>query len=745
MKTTTTNIPPLHGDGVHDDTAAIQARLDIGAPDIYLPPPASHYRISNALAIHSGQTLRLDTGTVIRLAPNCDCQMIVNSDPEKGNRDIALIGGIWDMNNPEQGNGKNGLAMKNFGILMRFDNIERFTIRGVTLRDPHSFGMLLARLKYFTIEDIVFDYAHLCVNNDGVHIEGGCRFGLVRNLRGTTTDDMVAINGDDFNQYTGLPIEDLTVDGVFTEHSAQCVRIMSGGSHVRNITVSNVHGSFLWYAVTLSKFHRRRPQPGRFDNIVLRDFFCRKGPPLYNVRGFPAPDSAAWNEFKHGKHEDGLVLIESGVEVGSLTIDGLYRTESCKTAPTLDVRRGSKVESLTVRNARVNNETDQPVTFMVNSGDIGRLTLDNVDVTSSAGGRLADNSGVIRRLETANLNLRGLRADGYAALPSEIAVAHPERLADYVAGHEAFTPGAGMLLAPDTGADSGVAYVLTGSGGLLTCAVRGDGGPIAPVMATADVSPGDSYAWLDLGEYDLFYTAGEILDAESDLRRNTAPLFLHLATGHGPNAPALDLRLDAQGLDGMPADRYRIRVRARKTALTDGSETVAVARVILEPLGQWQAAPVAVSLVDGWKFTTDPDKRGEKDCWPQRGADASWTSIDIVATGKTIGAGNLGVGWTGQHDYHGAAWYTVEFSMPEYPAGRPVWLVFHAVDGATKVWLNGRPAGRQLNVSSMWFRPWALEVSALARPGAAMRLVMRVTKDMYDAGIWKSVEIRCDR
>jgi hypothetical protein len=736
-------LPPLHGDGIHDDTAAIQARLDTQAPCVHLPPPAAHYRISNALAIHSGQTLRLDPGSVVRLAPNCDCHMLVNSDPAGGNRDIAVIGGIWDMNNPEQGNGKVGLAMKNFGVLMRFDNIERFTLRGVTLRDPHSFGMMLARLKHFTVEDIVFDYQHLCANNDGVHIEGGCRFGLVRNVRGTTTDDMVAINGDDFSQYTGLPIEDLVVDGVFTEHSANGIRIMSGGSHVRNITVANVHGNFLWYAVTLSKFHRRRPQPGRFDNIVLRDFFCRKGPLMYNVRGFPAPDSAAWSEFKHGKHEDGLVLIESGVEVGALTIDGLHRTESCKAAPTLDIRREAKVSSLTIRNARTNNETGRPVTFLVNAGDIARLTLDNVDATSPAGGRLLDNSGVIRRLETARLNPGGLRTDGYAALPPEIGLAHPERVADYVAGHAAYLAGDGVQFLADPEADGGAAYALPGAAAGLACDIRGDIGPIAPAAAGAGSVAEGRYAWLDLGLFDLFYGAGEILDPANDRRRNTGPLALRLATGNGSAVPALELRLDAAGLDAMPADRYRVRVRARKTALADGRKAVAVARVILEPLGQWQTAPVALSLLDGWRFKTDPEKRGEAERWPARGTDASWSPIDIVARGNYL-AGSMGGGWTTQHDYHGAAWYAVEFAMPaEASPERPVWLVFHGVDGAAKVWLDGRPAGEQLNVGSMWFKPWALDISALAQPGKPARLVMRVAKDLFDAGIWKPVEIRC--
>ena len=93
---------------------------------------------------------------------------------------------------------------------------------------------------------------------------------------------------------------------------------------------------------------------------------------------------------------------------------------------------------------------------------------------------------------------------------------------------------------------------------------------------------------------------------------------------------------------------------------------------------------------------------------------------------------------------HGDAWYALDFAMPaEVSPERPVRLVFLGVDGAAKVWLDGQLAGEQSNVGSMWFKPWALDISALAKPGATTRLVIRVSKDLYDAGIWKPGEIRC--
>ena len=90
-------LPPLAGDGVSDDTAAIQARLDEGRSCVYLPPPKSHYVISRTLKIGSGQELRLDRLTRIRLAEKSDCPLLENRCYRAGsgtNADIVVTGGI---------------------------------------------------------------------------------------------------------------------------------------------------------------------------------------------------------------------------------------------------------------------------------------------------------------------------------------------------------------------------------------------------------------------------------------------------------------------------------------------------------------------------------------------------------------------------------------------------------------------------------------------------------------------------
>ena len=135
-------LPQLFGNGVADDTAAIQARLDSGAACVYLPPQEKCYHISKTLRIGSDTELRLDGFSVIRLAPGTDCPMIKNKGYVGGDDGrIAVTGGIWDMANVDQSPNpqqyrrckpprEGGLPPKHendffFGMAMRYSHMSR--------------------------------------------------------------------------------------------------------------------------------------------------------------------------------------------------------------------------------------------------------------------------------------------------------------------------------------------------------------------------------------------------------------------------------------------------------------------------------------------------------------------------------------------------------------------------------------------------------------------------------------------
>ena len=92
----------LYGDGIHDDTLAIQEMIDTRQTLIYLSPPEKHYVISASLVLHSNQELRLDAWTEVVLAPKSNVAMLTNDDYEGGNTRISITGGIWNGNNTAQ-------------------------------------------------------------------------------------------------------------------------------------------------------------------------------------------------------------------------------------------------------------------------------------------------------------------------------------------------------------------------------------------------------------------------------------------------------------------------------------------------------------------------------------------------------------------------------------------------------------------------------------------------------------------
>ena len=376
--------PPLAGDGVSDDTAAIQARLDSGIGCVYLPPPAKCYLISKTLKIGPDQELRLDRFSVVRLAPGSDCPMVENRGYEGGkDRRIALTGGIWDMANLDQSPSPTHYwyfkpprpppAQKHYeygaflGIAIRFSNVEGITVRGLTLRNPTTYGIAFCKTSYFRIDDITFDYTTwnpLRLNLDGVHLDGHCHHGKISNLRGTCYDDLVALNANDGRcaQEQG-PISDVDIDGIYAEYCHSAVRLLSAGADLERVTIRNVHGNFYTYAVGLTHFFPKNPR-GHFDDIVISDVFASK---VYS------PEDIGVNS----RTNYPPIWVQGPLDVGSLTIRNLSRDEKNIAVASIRIDEPANVKRLTVRDCKVVNRMDKPLPFLDIRGMVETATVEN--------------------------------------------------------------------------------------------------------------------------------------------------------------------------------------------------------------------------------------------------------------------------------------------------------------------------------------------------------------------------------
>ena len=375
--------PVLRGDGVTDDTDAIQTMLDARTSCVYLPPPENFYLISRALELESGQTLRLDPGTRVKLAPKSDCHMLVNRNWRTGDRDIAVIGGVWDLDNASQSPNPHQsryckpprkiVLPKAFqrdfyrGEIFCFDKVEGLTVRDVTFRNPATYSLQMTRTSYFVIDGVTFDFDSwnpIPLNMDGVHCDGGCHHGKISNLRGTCFDDLVALNANDgiCAAYEG-PITDIDIDGIYADYCHSAVRLLSAGADLKRVTIRNVHGNFYTYAVGLTHYFPEKPR-GRFDDIVIADVFASK---VFAPEGIGV----------HSRTNYPVVWVEGPVDVGSLAIRNLSRDERNVPVASIRVDKVSAVEMLTVRDCTMANRLDAPISFFDLRGRVDAVTSEN--------------------------------------------------------------------------------------------------------------------------------------------------------------------------------------------------------------------------------------------------------------------------------------------------------------------------------------------------------------------------------
>ncbi len=370
----------LYGDGIHDDTQAIQALLDEKTILVELPAPAVCYLISAPLRIHSHQELRLPRYCHVKLAPMSDCRMITNAGMEAGDEYITVSGGIWDYNNMEQS--KNPILFGDYftsttdikadfdhldnphydGFCMYFCNVKHLTLRDFTLKDVITFACTLDIVSWFTVENIVFDFNlgnPYPVNMDGIHLNGNCHYGTIRNIKGATYDDLVALNAD---EGSSGPITHIDIDGLYAESCQSFVRLLTVRNRVENIHIRNVHGTSFLYAIGITKFYNP-PTTGWYDNIDIANIYVNRGTPIIHPdydRGTSVQDFA-------------MITVEDEVKVKSLTIRDYHRNEPLYPVPSLHIFKTAEIDHLTLEHCECEDNTGLGYPLVKNEGTVHAL------------------------------------------------------------------------------------------------------------------------------------------------------------------------------------------------------------------------------------------------------------------------------------------------------------------------------------------------------------------------------------
>jgi len=243
------------GDGVTDDQEPFQRALD--ANPSHLKVPAGHFLIGRTLRIRSGTHLHLHPQAIIRLADGAarasGDYLLTNADPDAGDAEIVIEGGIWDGNNA--GNPRpNGLFDEGYsGAMIHLRNVRNLRLENMRLHNAEAYYARFTGVRDFHVEGISFSSDRVRHNNDGIHLGGGCTNGVIRKIRGlhpgVTGDDMVAINADDALNRTEVrgmtcgPIRNILIEELEAEGCHSFVRMLSVWSPIENVTVRGVRGS----------------------------------------------------------------------------------------------------------------------------------------------------------------------------------------------------------------------------------------------------------------------------------------------------------------------------------------------------------------------------------------------------------------------------------------------------------------------------------------------------------------------
>lgn len=392
----------LYGDGLHDDYPAIQEMIDSGVCEVSLPAPKKHYLISKTLTLPSNFRLVLPRYAEIRLADGANCWMVSNKmvpdhadrlaedledlhrqlwfyvndySPEAVVRNVEICGGIWNFNNKNQlpnpermyYDVNNRQVKEPYGYTgegMLFYAVENLKLSSMTLKDPVHWGTSFDRVSYFTIEDITFDYNlgnPNAINMDGIHLNGNCHFGMIRNLKGACYDDLVALNAHEGSRG---PITNITIDGLYAETCHSAVRLLTVHDDVENIHISNVYGTYYQYCVGLTKYYPGETT-GTFDAISLDHIYASKA---LRDHIYPWPDSAQFP----------FIYLQGDIRVKNMTVSELYRKEYNIPVETFFIGEKAEVDNLLLENIVCENHTDQEIPMIVNQGTVRRMETKNM-------------------------------------------------------------------------------------------------------------------------------------------------------------------------------------------------------------------------------------------------------------------------------------------------------------------------------------------------------------------------------
>ena len=305
------------GDGKKDDFFAVQKAID-GAEGIFFP--CGVYVVSDTVRVPSNRKLIFERGATLKLKARTKRKrgdfLLCNKNEKTGDENILIEGATFDGNNgwrnhkrPKDIFKKDGYS----GVLINFNNVKNLVLRDVTLQNPVAYYTRFCRIDGFRLENVTLKSDRILPNQDGIHLAGEVRHGVVKNVRadsfGQTNDDLLALNADDFpgriEEFDTVcgDIEDIVFEDVYAESCHDAVRLLSYVSAIRNIVFRNLNVGFRQRAVDNNAARGCRAElfkeedcprgVGRVENVLFEN--CN----FWHTKEFPLGWKADFGREKH--------------------------------------------------------------------------------------------------------------------------------------------------------------------------------------------------------------------------------------------------------------------------------------------------------------------------------------------------------------------------------------------------------------------------------------------------------------
>ena len=267
----------------------LQEILNGGDVELYLPE--GRYDLDRGLILYDNTRIFADPDALIRwrngVASRWNDFLLSNADTENGNQNIEIQGGIWDAN----GAGNPRCAQDDYdgygGVGIAFKRVKNLTMENLILANADCFFVRLCRVESFRFVRIRFFNALPKMNQDGIHINGFCRNGVIRELEAispfTPSDDMVALNADDGDGVAAMhgsepgPIENIEMEGLYAQNAHAFIRMLSQDNPIRNIRISRLRGGARCNFINMNRWDFAQGK-GNISNVRISDIEAHKMP-----------------------------------------------------------------------------------------------------------------------------------------------------------------------------------------------------------------------------------------------------------------------------------------------------------------------------------------------------------------------------------------------------------------------------------------------------------------------------------